>query len=93
MGEEERHPPRALGDFGNQYDEVLLRCAPWRAYEAAAEAYLKAGASVQEALVRKGHTGSVQEKDDARAPFVGGLDKDGLASLLDNESKIEHKGM
>ena len=92
----ERHPPKALGDFGNEYDEVLLRCTPWRAYEAAAEAFLQAGASVQAALNKdslKGETHEFRgEKDDKRAPFVGGLDEKGLSPLLDKESKTDHKG-
>ena len=91
----ERHPPKALGDFGNEYDEVLLRCAPWRAYEAAAEAFLKAGVSVQKTLKKNSQSETSDpkgEKDDNRAPFVGGLDEKSLAPMLEKESKIDHKG-
>ena len=88
----ERHPPKALGDLGNEYDEVLLRCAPWRAYEAAAEAYLKTSVGVQQAQGRKTRTESSGEDNDTRAPFVGGLDKDGLSPILEKESTIDHKG-
>mgnify|MGYP000072151775 CR=1 FL=1 len=88
----ERHPPKALGDFGNEYDELLLRCGPWRAYEAAAEACLKARASLKQALAAKDQPSTPPKKDDTRAPFVGGLDKDGLLSLLEDEAKIDHKG-
>lgn len=87
----ERHPPKALGDLGNEYDEVLIRCAPWRAYEAAAEAYLRAGVGVEKALSKRSTTENSGEKDDSRAPFVGGLDKDGLAPVLEKASKIDHK--
>lgn len=88
----ERHPPKALGDLGNEYDEVLLRCAPWRAYEAAAEAYLKTSVGVQQAQGKNSLAESATDKNDTRAPFVGGLDKDGLAPLLEKESAIDHKG-
>lgn len=90
----ERHPPKALGDLGNEYDEVLLRCAPWRAYEAAAEALLKAGVSVAKAAARGNGRSTATEdpKDDSRAPFLGGLKNDGLVLLLDKESRKDHKG-
>lgn len=87
----ERHPPKALGDLGNEYDEVLIRCAPWRGYEAAAEAYLKAGVGVEKALSKKNMTESSGKQDDSRAPFVGGLDKDGLARVLEKAFLIDHK--
>ena len=90
----ERHPPRALGDFGNEYDEVLLRCAPWRAYEAAAEALLNAGVSVTKAAAKIDAQKQIAEdlKDESRAPFLGGLEDGGLLPLLENESRKDHKG-
>ncbi|CAB9526622.1 trafficking protein particle complex [Seminavis robusta] len=88
----ERHPPKALGDLGNEYDEVLLRCAPWRAYEAAAEALLKVGVYVRKALAKQGSSGAaVQVKNDSASPFVGGLDNAGLGPLLEAHKKENHK--
>lgn len=91
----ERHPPKALGDFGNEYDEVLFRCTPWRAYEAAAEAFLKAGVSVRRTLTSTAekYVSDVKgEKNNHRAPFLGGLDEHGLAPIFKKECMIDHRG-
>jgi hypothetical protein len=93
----ERHPPRALGDLGNDFDEVLLRCSPWRTYEAAAEALLKLGAEVQKAAGQLegggggGHKGA-EKVDEMRTRYVGGLDNEGYTPKLQEEVKINHRG-
>ena len=89
----ERHPPRALGDLGNEFDEVLLRCSPWRTYEAAAEALLQVGAHVQRALNdNTSALPAVDPVDDLRTRYVGGLDSVGLAPKLQEEAKQNHRG-
>jgi hypothetical protein len=94
----ERHPPRALGDLGNDFDEVLLRCSPWRTYEAAAEALLKLGSEVQKAAGQLlleggggGHKGA-EKVDELRTRYVGGLDNEGYTPKLQEEVKINHRG-
>lgn len=91
----ERHPPRALGDFGNEYDEVLLRCAPWRAYEAAAESFLQAAVSVKRAVLKQGQkvkNETVELEDESRAPYLGSLDRSSLSNMLAAQSKENHRG-
>jgi hypothetical protein len=87
----ERHPPKALGDLGNEYDEVLLRCAPWRAYEAAAEALLKVGFHVRKALTKQ-RVPSEDRKNETTLPYVGGLGKECRTPFLEEHAKTNHKG-
>lgn len=95
----ERNPPRALGELGNMFDEVLLRCSPWRNYEATAEALLKCGAEVRRR--RAGIEGGINKStdgdgtpavDEMRTRYVGGLDNEGLTPKLEDEVKINHLG-
>ena len=86
----ERNPPKALGNLGNVFDEVILRCSPWRTYEAAAEALLKLGSEVQKAA---GKIVEGTEKVDAmRTRYVGGLDNEGYTPKLQEEVKTNHRG-
>lgn len=89
----ERNPPNALGELGNAYDEVLFRCSPWRAYQSVTEALLKAGVGVQRILAKKedGWKETLENGDEMRAPFVGGLDNHGLGPMLDEQSQINHR--
>ncbi len=84
----ERNPPRVLGELGNEYDEVLLRCSRWKSYEAAAEALLRLGAEVRKAV----STGQTMETivDDMRSRYVGGLDRNGYQPKLQEELKVNH---
>jgi len=92
----ERHPPKALGDLGNDYDEVLLRCSPWRTYESAVEAMLRLAREVD--LIQKQPDGISSEsqyggdsKDPMRARYVGGLDSEGLVPELREVCKANHR--
>jgi tetratricopeptide (TPR) repeat protein len=87
----ERHPPKALGDLGNEFDEVLLRCSPWRTYEAAAEALLQLGVHVQRAMTSNSSAAPGEKIDDLRGRYVGGLGNDGLAPILQEEVKRNHR--
>jgi hypothetical protein len=97
----ERHPPKALGDMGNEFDEILLRCSPWRTYEATAEAILRLGLEIRrhpEDLQRMTPDAVTSKKNDAmndamRAKYVGGLDSDGYIPKLEDEAKKNHRGM
>lgn len=85
----ERNPPRALGELGEGNDEIILRCSPWRAYEAAAGALLRLGAEVQKAS----SSATMMETivDDMRSRYVGGLDRNGYQPQLLEELKVDHK--
>ena len=86
----ERNPPKALGGLGNDFDEVLLRCSPWRTYEAAAEALLKLGYEVQKSAGTI--VGGVEETDKMRTRYVGGLDSTGYTPKLQEEVQVNHRG-
>jgi hypothetical protein len=86
----ERHPPPR--DF-NQ-DAIVLRCSPWRNYEATVEATLqlateldKVKANGQEPVMATTTT-----DDKMRPPFVGGLDSHGLAPELMKLIGQDHRG-
>jgi tetratricopeptide (TPR) repeat protein len=87
----ERHPPKALGDLGNEFDEVLLRCSPWRTYEAAAEALLQLGLHVKRAMTSSSSPAPGGKIDDLCGRYVGGLSNDGLAPILQEEFKKNHR--
>jgi tetratricopeptide (TPR) repeat protein len=87
----ERHPPRALGDLGSDFDEMLLRCSPWRTYEAAAEAILKVGAEIRK-VANKTDAGGHLDMDGMRTRYVGCLDHDGHTPKLEEERNINHRG-
>lgn len=87
----ERHPPKALGDLGNDYDEVLLRCSPWRCYESAVEATLLIAREVDRAQSRTDLISADETKDPLRPRFVGGLDSEGLLPELHRLCQINHR--
>lgn len=88
----ERNPPKALGNLGHDFDEVLLRCSNWRTYQAAAEAFLRLGAEVQKALSQLGDSTEPSEKvDEMRTLYVGGLDDEGYTPKLQEEAKINQR--
>lgn len=90
----ERHPPTALGDLGNGFDEVVLRCTPWRTYEAAAEAMLRLGREMCKARAQGLYQplkDKSERKDPSHARYVGGLSPDGLALLFHEEICINHR--
>jgi len=90
----ERHPPKALGDLGNDFDEVVLRCSPWRTYEAAAEAMLRFGREMDKARSSGKYPpqpDKTQKMDVGRARFVGGLTADGLALDFYEEYAVNHR--
>jgi hypothetical protein len=89
----ERNPPKALGKLGHKYDEILLRCSPWRTYAATAEAILRLGAEIRR-QDGKNRMQSTKQKDDMRAKYVGGLGTEGyIPDMFPDESKINHRGM
>jgi len=87
----ERHPPKALGDLGNEYDEVLLRCSPWRTYESAVEATLRLAVEVDKAKSQS-IQGNQSSKDSMKARYVGSLDSEGLAPQLRDACGVDHRG-
>jgi hypothetical protein len=87
----ERHPPKALGDFGNEYDEILLRCSPWRTCEAAAEAMLRLAREVDKAKASGPKSNSLGSSP-MRERYVGSLDSEELAQRLQEESRVGHRG-
>ena len=90
----ERHPPKALGDLGNDFDEVVLRCSPWRTYEAAAEAMLRFGREMDKARDSGMYPplgDKSQRGDTGRARYVGGLASDGLAEEFHEECAVNHR--
>lgn len=94
----ERHPPRALGELGalksGHFDETLLRCCPWRTYEAGAEALLKAGHQIKLVTDQGGLSSMplVKENQDGalRIRYVGGIDHEGFRPHFEEESKKNH---
>jgi hypothetical protein len=92
----ERHPPKALGDLGNEYDEVLLRCSPWRSYESAAEAMLRLSREVLktgDALDGGEKLGGDSERGDPmRQKYVGGVGNEGFTPTLAEERQVAHRG-
>lgn len=96
----ERHPPKALGDLGNDYDEVLLRCSPWRTYEAAVEATLRLAREIDKARKKHENTSSTtadksefaDEHDPMRGRYVGGLDSEGLLPVLQELYRVDYRG-
>ena len=93
----ERHPPKSSGNLGMESEEALLRCSPWRTYEATAEAILRLGAEINRTATNS--SGKIQKennaekkKDNMRRRYVGDLDADGHLPKLQEESKINHRG-
>jgi hypothetical protein len=89
----ERHPPKALGDLGNGFDEVVLRCSPWLTNESASEAMLRLALEVDKARVtdKYAHDSYAERSDTARARYVGGLSNDGLRSEFAKERTVNHR--
>jgi tetratricopeptide (TPR) repeat protein len=96
----ERYPARALGELGTsskssaaggggEFDEVLMRCCPWRTYEAAAEALLKAGYQIK-LVSEEGLSTSGKDNND-RIRYVGGIDHEGFRPCFEEESKKNHQ--
>jgi hypothetical protein len=85
----ERHPPKALGNLGNEYDEILLRCSPWRTCQAAAESMLRLAVEMDKAEAKAlGH----ERSEPMRARYVGSLDSEELSHCLREESQVAHRG-
>jgi len=91
----ERHPPTALGTLGNDFDEVVLRCSPWRTYEAAAEAMLRLAREMDLARASGKYPGletkPPERNDVTRARFVGGMNADSLTSDFQKENAVNHR--
>ena len=93
----ERHVPATLTTLKQQpnpqqnpfSEEWRLRCAPWRALESASEAFLQLSCALErvqkeESMDMASITAdtSSESGDPDRAPFLGGLDSQGLRPLL-----------
>lgn len=90
----ERHPPKALGDLGNDFDEVVLRCSPWRSYESAAEAMLRLAREMDKARAHDKYAfreHQTEKSDAIRARYVGGLSTDGLRLDFVKECSVNHR--
>lgn len=90
----ERHPPTALGTLGNDFDEVVLRCSPWRTYEAAAEAMLRIAREMDLARASGKYPlleAQTDSNDVARARFVGGTNADSLILDFQKENAVKHR--
>lgn len=92
----ERHPPKVMRNAGNEHDEILIRCSPWRTYESAAEAMLRLGREVKKmkSSISEPQNYEIDQSDtdrDKRPRYVGGLDREGLAPKLREEYKINHQ--
>ena len=97
----ERYPPRSIGELGSQtntgdsFDEDLIRCCPWRTYEAAAEAILKVGHRIR-AVVEKGGLSSLRPPAHSLQPsidrvrYVGDIGHDGFRPSFEEESQKSH---
>lgn len=88
----ERHPPKETLDGPREADEILLRCSPWKSYEATAEAILRLGAEVRLIQERGEPLPESEPMDSMRKKFVGGSDTDGHLPTLAEELKINHRG-
>lgn len=92
----ERNPPQAVSGTRNDSDEILLRCSPWRTYEATAEAILRLGADIRRHIADQQtlsqDTVTTTKNDEMRAKYVGGLNADGHVSALADEMKVNHRG-
>lgn len=90
----ERFPPRKLTSLsGFVRDEVLMQCSAWRNYMAAAEASLRVGVEVRKAVVDADALSTAPlPKANLRGRFIGSMDSEGLAPLLQDEAKRDHTG-
>jgi len=93
----ERHPPTALGDLGNEYDEMILRCSPWRTCEAAAEALLRLAREIDQTKLngigtKNDGLDQSELSDLMRKRYVGTLDTDEFVMRLKEESLVGHRG-
>eukprot|EP00536_Pseudo-nitzschia_multiseries_P006634 jgi/Psemu1/286588/fgenesh1_pg.144_\ len=94
----ERYPPRSLGKLGaagaENHDEDLLRCCPWRTFEAASEALLKTGHRIRLVMKQGGLSsiplGKEPENGAVRIRYVGGIDHEGFRPKFEEESKKNH---
>lgn len=87
----ERHPPTALGKMGFEFDEILIRCSPWRCYESAAEALLRVAALLNRAKDSASCDENPERNKSLRPPFVGSLDSDGFDASLRDEVLKDHR--
>lgn len=86
----ERHPPKALGNLGNEYDEILLRCSPWRTCQAAAEGMLRLALEMDKAKAKSiDHS---ERSEPMRVRYIGSLDSEELSQCLQEESRVAHRG-
>lgn len=89
----ERHVPAAVRAITQTNEAIphewLMRCSPWRVMESATEALLRLAREIElakESLDDENLT-IASESDLHRAPFVGGLDSQGLTPLLREECR------
>jgi hypothetical protein len=87
----ERHKPRSAEGLD---EEVLVRCSPWRNYQAVAEAVLCLGADLNKQNWKKSDSAGSDKSEVAslRKRYVGGLDSEGLAPQFEEESKKDYTG-
>jgi hypothetical protein len=86
----ERHPPKALGNLGNEYDEILMRCSPWRTCQAAAESILRLAVEMDKAEAKSlDHS---KRSEPMRARYIGSLDSEEVSQCLEEESRVAHRG-
>jgi tetratricopeptide (TPR) repeat protein len=85
--------------LGNEFDEVVLRCSPWRTYEAAAEAMLRVGHGMDVARtsgeyreVDGDYSNNKSERSDiSRARFVGGRMAESPLMDFQEEKAVNHR--
>ncbi|GKY95064.1 hypothetical protein MPSEU_000470600 [Mayamaea pseudoterrestris] len=87
----ERHPPKALGDFGNDYDEVLLRCSPWRSYEKTVDAMLHLASAIENARRITELSDTLDLEDPLRRRYIGSFGNKGLRSILSECCKSDYR--
>eukprot|EP00980_Cylindrotheca_fusiformis_P014353 scaffold3827_cov179-Cylindrotheca_fusiformis.AAC.17 len=90
----ERNPPNAVTEgMDRELQEILLRCSPWRTYEATAEAILQLGAEIRrldpQTMAQQPTTS--KKKNEMRAKYIGGLDADENVPNVAEEAKVDHR--
>lgn len=90
----ERFPPRSFTSLsGLAKEELLMQCSAWRNYMAAAEAKLRLGVEVRNAVMDMDTMSTAPlPKANLRGKFIGSMDSDGLGPWLHEESKRDHRG-
>jgi hypothetical protein len=90
----ERFPPRSFTSLsGLAKEEVLMQCSAWRNYMGAAEAKLRLGVEVRNAVMDMDTMSAAPlPKANLRSKFIGSMDSDGLGPWLHEESKRDHRG-